>query len=138
MRSLFITLAFSLVALVATASPKVLVDKDGSTYTIHKISKGETLYSLAQYYGTTVEELIAVNEELTENIKVGQKIKVPVKELPAEEPKRKASVETQAVEEVAVQEKKDSAVALTDRALSLLETASAWVRLGPAQWLPPV
>ena len=122
MRSLFITLAFSLVALVATASPKVLVDKDGSTYTIHKISKGETLYSLAQYYGTTVEELIAANEELTENIKVGQKIKVPVKELPAEEPKRKASVETQTVEEVAVQEKKDSAVALTDRALSLLET----------------
>jgi hypothetical protein len=68
MRSLFITLAFSLVALVATASPKIVVDKDGETYTIHKIAKGETLYSLAKYYGTTVEELMAINEDLTEQI----------------------------------------------------------------------
>ena len=121
MRSLFITLAFSLVALVATASPKILVDKDGTTYTIHKISKGETLYSLAKQYGVTVEELIAVNEELTENIKVGQKIKVPVKELPTEEVKPEVAAEPQSVAEVAVQEKKDSLTTLTDRALSLLE-----------------
>ena len=123
MRSLFITLAFSFVALVATASPKVSADKEGARFTIHKVSKGETLYSLSKYYGVTIEELMAVNEDLTESIKVGQKIKVPVKELPAEEPKQEvAPTPSPECDKMAINPtEKDSVVALTDRAVSLLE-----------------
>ena len=68
MRSLFITLAFSLVATIATASTKDVVEKDGVKYTIHKIAKGETLYSLAQQYSITLDELFAVASPATKKV----------------------------------------------------------------------
>lgn len=88
MRSLFITLAFSLIAIVATATPKDVVVEEGAKYTIHKIEKGETLYSLAKQYGVTLEELKAANDGLSDNVKVGQKIKIPAKATVTEEPKQ--------------------------------------------------
>lgn len=80
MRSLFIALSFTLVAAVAVASTKDnVVVEGGVTYTIHKIAKGETLYSLAKQYNVSLDEIYGANEELTDNVKVGQKIKIPTK-----------------------------------------------------------
>ena len=80
MRSLFIALSFSLVAAVAVASTKDnVVVEGGVTYIIHKIAKGETLYSLAKQYNVSLDEIYGANEELTDNVKVGQKIKIPTK-----------------------------------------------------------
>ena len=79
MRSLFITLTFSLFAVVMSASAQEITVIKGKKYIVHKVEKGNTLYSLARNNGVTIEELQAVNEDLTENIKVGQKILIPVK-----------------------------------------------------------
>jgi len=49
-------------------------DSDGHIY--HRIEKGDSLYSLAKKYGTTVEKLCELND-LQYNIilKIGQKIR---------------------------------------------------------------
>lgn len=40
-----------------------LPDKDG--YIVHRIQKGETLSGIANHYGTTVEEILAENDTIT-------------------------------------------------------------------------
>ena len=43
----------------------------------YKVKKGETLYGLSRKFDTTVDHLIALNPELSEGLKKGQKILVP-------------------------------------------------------------
>lgn len=45
----------------------------------YKVKKGETLYGLSRKFDTTVDHLIALNPELSEGLKKGQKILVPGK-----------------------------------------------------------
>lgn len=55
-----------------------------TSYTEHKVKRKETLYSISRSYGLTVEEVIALNPELnTSDIKTGQTIKIPAKQVPA-------------------------------------------------------
>lgn len=50
----------------------------GNTPLKHTVKKGETLFSIARQYGTTLNALMAANPGLTENIREGQVIQVPV------------------------------------------------------------
>ena len=43
----------------------------------HTVKQGETLYGLAKSYGTTVDDLIALNPGSESGIKTGQKLKIP-------------------------------------------------------------
>ena len=43
----------------------------------HEVKQGETLYGLAKTYGTTVDELIAINPGAENGIKIGQKLMIP-------------------------------------------------------------
>lgn len=45
---------------------------------LHKVEPKETLYGIARKYETTPDELIKMNPELKEGLKIGQEIKVPV------------------------------------------------------------
>ena len=45
--------------------------------TIHIVQKGETLYGIANQYGTNVAELKKMNPALTDNLQLGQQLKVP-------------------------------------------------------------
>ena len=133
MRSLFITLAFSLVATVAAASPKVVVAEDGAKYIIHKIAKGETVYSLAKLYEISVDELRAANEDLSDNVKVGQKIQIPIKKAVSEvavqittetvdhQPIVETNVPQAQVEVAIVEEPKDAASKVVTKAEKILE-----------------
>ena len=122
MRSLFIALAFSLVATVATASTEVEVGKDEAKYTVHKVEKGETLFSLTQQYNVTLEELLAANESLSDSLKVGQKIKIPTKASVIEDAKQEEKVVPQVVaEEVKPLEQKADSVANAATQTILLE-----------------
>lgn len=47
---------------------------------IHKVSSGESLYSIARKYGSTVAELKTANNMIGSNIKVNQELAVPVSE----------------------------------------------------------
>jgi LysM repeat protein len=51
--------------------------KDGKLFILHRISAGETMYSLAKKYNVTVDELKKTNPEAAQGIQVGQVIKVP-------------------------------------------------------------
>jgi LysM repeat protein len=49
-------------------------------FTIHKVLKGETFFSLGQLYAISQDDLISVNPELTDGVKEGMLIKIPVVE----------------------------------------------------------
>ena len=51
-------------------------------FTIHKVVKGETFYSLGKLYAISQENLITVNPELQNGVKVGMIIKIPIVEEP--------------------------------------------------------
>ena len=48
------------------------------TYLSYTIKPGDTLYSIARKYNTTVSEIQAINSDLTNNLSIGQVIKIPV------------------------------------------------------------
>lgn len=51
---------------------------NGEKFYIHKIEKGQSLYSIAKLYQTTLEELYIENPELKSGTKAGQEIKIPI------------------------------------------------------------
>ena len=77
-RSLIITLTFTLLGTITLASAQDVVQIGGAKYIIHNVEKGETLYSLARRYGVTVDDISGVNAVLSEGLKAGQRIKIPV------------------------------------------------------------
>jgi LysM repeat protein/ABC-type branched-subunit amino acid transport system substrate-binding protein len=52
---------------------------DGAKYYIHKIEKGQSLYSLTKLYNVTLDEIYAVNPDVKSGTKAGQEIKIPFK-----------------------------------------------------------
>ena len=77
-RSLLITLTFTLLGAITLALAQDIVQIGGVKYIIHNVEKGETLYSLARRYGVTVDDINSVNAQLSEGLKAGQRIKIPV------------------------------------------------------------
>jgi len=55
---------------------------------IHKVRKGDTLYSLSKQYGTTVNELMKLNNLSSSNLSIGQRLVVKA-EAPKPKPKPK-------------------------------------------------
>ncbi|GAB4150780.1 MAG: LysM peptidoglycan-binding domain-containing protein [Bacteroidia bacterium] len=53
--------------------------KDTSSFIIHKVEPGQTLYSLTKKYNVTEEQLNILNPELKNGLKVGMELKIPVK-----------------------------------------------------------
>ena len=43
----------------------------------HKVRQGDTLFSLARQYGTTVQALRALNNLKGSNLKIGAQLRVP-------------------------------------------------------------
>jgi LysM repeat protein len=52
---------------------------DGVKYYIHKIEKGQSLYSLTKLYNVTLDEIYAINPDVKTRTKAGQEIKIPFK-----------------------------------------------------------
>jgi LysM repeat protein/ABC-type branched-subunit amino acid transport system substrate-binding protein len=50
---------------------------DTSNYIIHKVEKGQTLYSITKQYGISDEKLRLLNPELKDGLKLGQSLKIP-------------------------------------------------------------
>lgn len=68
-----------LTMLVPGDSLQVFVGSYQQKYIIHEIKGGQTLYSLARFYGLKFKDLMAYNRELTNRvIEIGQKVKVPI------------------------------------------------------------
>jgi len=57
------------------AGPAAKAESEG--YRMHKVRKGETLYSLSRDYRVTVEAIIRVNDVPRNEIQIGQMLKIP-------------------------------------------------------------
>lgn len=56
------------------------VEQDGGQYfVIHKVEKGETLYSLKRRYGADLKEITKVNNIQSNQISLSQELKIPIK-----------------------------------------------------------
>jgi len=51
---------------------------ESTKYNIHKIEKGETLFSIASKYNTSIENIKQINQMANDSIKIGQEIKIPI------------------------------------------------------------
>lgn len=78
MRTLFLTLTFSLLAVAMNASAYTPSASEGQKCKTYKVEKGDTYYSIAIHFGVTVEQLRAANDTADESLQVGQKIQIPV------------------------------------------------------------
>jgi LysM repeat protein/ABC-type branched-subunit amino acid transport system substrate-binding protein len=56
---------------------------DGKKYYIHKIDKGQSLYSISKTYSVSLEEIYRINPELKSGAKVDQEIKIPFATAPS-------------------------------------------------------
>lgn len=52
--------------------------RNDTTFKVHVVEQGNTLYGLKQKYNTTIEEIINANPGVEEGIQVGQKLYIPV------------------------------------------------------------
>src|ERR1035437_6497192 len=50
---------------------------DGKKFYIHPVEKGQTLYSIAKTYSTTVDIILSNNQEAIDGLKAGNKLKIP-------------------------------------------------------------
>lgn len=78
MLSLF--LACNLTAQVKVERSTEIVKISGKEYYMHHVKAGETLFSIAQAYQVTIEEIERLNPEVAEGLKAGQVIGIPVVE----------------------------------------------------------
>lgn len=82
-KSFFRLLSFSLVALL-TLFPfePAIICAQAQTFT-HRVAAGETLYQIARFYGTTIEQILALNPGIQPNlIELGSKLRVPEPTIP--------------------------------------------------------
>lgn len=59
---------------------KVIVFISGKKYYVHTVEQGNTLYSIAKAYNVSEAEIKEHNPSVTEGLKIGQTIKIPVSE----------------------------------------------------------
>lgn len=50
---------------------------DGKKFFIHSVEKGQTLYSISKAYGTTVDIILANNQDAIDGLKSGDRLKIP-------------------------------------------------------------
>ncbi|MDZ7846299.1 MAG: LysM peptidoglycan-binding domain-containing protein [Owenweeksia sp.] len=63
-----------------TNSASPAAEPTDSGFVKHLVKAKETLYSLAKTYGTSIAEIKAHNPQLADGLKVGQSLKIPVKQ----------------------------------------------------------
>lgn len=60
-----------------TEVKRTVQEDKNQKFRTHKVSKGETWYSIAKKYNVSVDQLKALNAEFKENLKAGQEIRIP-------------------------------------------------------------
>jgi len=66
---------------------KQIVSNENKNTVIHKVQKGETLYSISKRYGTTQEAILKANNDLPNGLRVDDEIIIPVTTLNLKEQK---------------------------------------------------
>lgn len=63
-----------------------LTENDTANFIVHKVEKGQTLYSISKQYGISVDKLRALNPDLKDGLKQGQLLKIPTVKIQTETP----------------------------------------------------
>lgn len=71
--SCFLLLTFAIFSQTKSTNIQTI---NGKKYYIHKLDKGQSLYSITKLYGVKLEDIYAENPELKEGTKAGQEIKI--------------------------------------------------------------
>jgi len=66
---------------VESVKPAIPIAKPEVGFNIHTVAGGETLFSLSQKYGVTDEELIRLNPNIANGLQIGDKLKIPQKNI---------------------------------------------------------
>ncbi|MEO6426667.1 MAG: LysM peptidoglycan-binding domain-containing protein [Bacteroidia bacterium] len=74
----FLSCIICLVSFIISAQTKStnIQNIDGKQYYIHKVEKGQSLYSITKLYNVGLDELYVSNPELKDGVKAGQEIKI--------------------------------------------------------------
>lgn len=80
-------LAEAVISAVANYIGVPYTSPEGIITNTYTVQKGDTLYSIARKLGTTVAELSTLNNLVSTNLKIGQVLKIPTKEIYEEEEK---------------------------------------------------
>ena len=72
-------LCFSFCALVAQTKSTNIQTINGASYYIHKIEKGQSLYSISKLYNVSLDEIYANNPDVKTGTKANQEIRIPAK-----------------------------------------------------------
>lgn len=70
----------------AGAQDKITVERNDTTYYVHQVETGHTLYSISKLYGVEVETIQQQNPEVLAGLKVGQTLYIRVNDERAESP----------------------------------------------------
>lgn len=54
-----------------------IVKNDQPSFSVHEVVKGETIYSISRSYGITTEEIIRLNPDVKDGVKIGKKLIIP-------------------------------------------------------------
>lgn len=84
---------------------QTVVYVNGKRFYIHTIKKGDTLYSLAKEYGVPMQEIVANNPTVVDNMKIDQTLKIPFTAT-ANTDKQSSGTDKQTTTEVATQSAK--------------------------------
>lgn len=68
---------FHFVIAVAIFSIGSLIAQNNPTFFLHTVSKGQNLYSIANMYNVTIDEIVKLNPGSKERIKAGESLKIP-------------------------------------------------------------
>ncbi|MEI6885042.1 MAG: LysM peptidoglycan-binding domain-containing protein [Bacteroidota bacterium] len=69
----------------------VIEQKDGKSFYIHSVKRGQTLYMISKAYGVEVNDIIDANPIVREGLKADQKLYIPVQEKQVVEETKKSS-----------------------------------------------
>jgi len=84
-RILFISFVFSILPQFVSSQANVIVSSevtkvDGKSFYVHRVEKGQTLYSIAKAYGVGVEQIIKFNPDANKELSIGQILRIPKNE----------------------------------------------------------
>ncbi len=76
--ALLIGLLIGAATAVSAQGDRVIVEREGQSFFVHRVEQGHTLYSISKLYQTTVEAIEAANPGVGAGLSIGQSLYIPV------------------------------------------------------------
>ena len=62
---------------LAFGSPMLSSAQNNTGFFLHTVEKGQSLYSIANMYNVSIEDIVRLNPQCNEQIRAGQALKIP-------------------------------------------------------------